>query len=124
MSDRKKLIGKLAHASEKALDDAYGYGMSKPGSFGNACNLKSAERVLKLLEKGEDDIEVLADESHEGWADIAKTFDDPIYKERPEKKAKRLELANTSYKDLAEDEKEKDRVAARALLKTYKKEKG
>ena len=117
----KVLIDTLAMASEAALDKEYSYGISTPGSFGNTCNIQSATDLLKALESGERDIEVLADISHEGWSKIARKFDDPIYKSQPEKRAKRLKLAETPYAELPEDEKEKDRVAAKAVLKAYLK---
>ena len=117
----KVLIDNLAMASEAALDKAYSYGVSAPGSFGNTCNIQSATDLLKALDKGERDIEVLADISHEGWAKIARKFDDPIYKSQPEKREKRLKLAETPYSELPEDEKEKDRVAVKAVLKAYLK---
>jgi hypothetical protein len=50
---------------------------------------------------------------------VATTYDDPIYATKPEKKENRMKLANTSYSDLSEDEKEKDRVVARSLLQAY-----
>ncbi len=122
MSKKNKvLIDTLAMASEAALDKAYSYGISMPGSFGNSCNIQSATDLLKALEKGERDIEVLADISHEGWSKIARTFNDPIYESKPEKREKRLELASTPYSELPEEEKEKDRVAAKAVLKAFLK---
>lgn len=108
---------------EAALDKEYHYGVSAPGSFGAEANLQSAKDVLEALEKGIDDVEKIADISHEAWAKIARTFDDPVYKTKPEKKEQRAKLAAIPYKDLPEDEKEKDRVAARALIKAYKKHK-
>jgi hypothetical protein len=122
MSKKNKvLIDTLAMASESALDKEYSYGISAPGSFGNSCNIQSATDLLKAIESGERDIERLADISHEGWAKIARKFDDPIYESQPEKRVKRLKLAETPYDELPDDEQEKDRVAAKAVLKAYLK---
>lgn len=111
------LIERLALVSDKALDDVYHYGLSKHGSFGWEANKGSAEAVLKLFKQGVKDVEKLADAVHKGWAGVAMSFSDPVYTTKPEKKAAREKLAKTSYSALPEDEKEKDRVVVRALLK-------
>lgn len=109
------IVRTLAKAADKALDTAYGYGLSAPETFGSAANQSSAAHALELIQKGNTDVETLASAIHEGWAVTARTFPgQPI-----EKKAKRLELAATPYADLPEEEKEKDRVSARAILSTY-----
>lgn len=108
-------IQPLADASDKALDAAYGYGLSAPGTFGAAANLSSASHALTLIQKGDTNIESLAAAIHDGWAVTARTFPgQPVAK-----KAKRLELAAKSYGLLPEEEKEKDRVAARAILEAH-----
>lgn len=109
-----------ARISDKALDKSYGYGLSSPGSFGFEANKGSAAAALELLGRGVEDIEQLADAIHRGWAGVARTFNDPVYASKPEKKASRLELASKSYSSLPEEEKEKDRVVARALLSAFK----
>jgi hypothetical protein len=109
-----------AQISDKALDKAYGYGLSSPGSFGFEANKGSAAAALELLNRGIEDVEQLADAIHRGWAGVARTFNDPIYATKPEKKIVRLELASKNYKFLPEEEKEKDRVVARALLSAFK----
>jgi len=109
----------FANISDKALDSAYGYGLSKLGTFGYAANMGSAKFALELLEKGITDIEELSRAIHLGWASVAKTYNDPVYATKPEKRASRLELANKDYNVLPEAEKEKDRVVARALLSAY-----
>lgn len=109
----------VARAVESALDKAYHYGMSQPGSFGNAATIGGAKRMIALVSDGETDVEAIADAAHEGWADVAKTFDDPVYQTKPEKKLARLKLANTPYAQLSEEEKEKDRVAARVVLASW-----
>lgn len=53
---------------------------------------------------------------------MAKTFNDPAYQSKPQKRETRLKLANTPYSELPEDEKEKDRAVARSLLDLWKKE--
>jgi hypothetical protein len=114
-------LDKWARISDKALDDAYGYGLSEPGSFGFEANKQSAAKALEQIEAGETDIDTIADAVHEGWAETARTFDDPVYETKPEKKQARMELADTAYEDLAETEKEKDRVVARAILEEFQK---
>ena len=118
-TERENFIQTLARTSDEALDAAYGYGTAQPGTFGYAANVSGASEVLALMENGERDIEVLADASHEGWANTARTYEDPVYQTKPEKRTKRLELAATSYYDLPDEEQEKDRVAVRALLNEY-----
>ena len=108
-----------AQVSDEALDNAYHYGRSKPGTFGYEANKGSAKFALNLMKNGETDIEKISDAIHKGWASVATTYDDPIYATKPEKKENRMKLANTSYSDLSEDEKEKDRVVARSLLQAY-----
>jgi hypothetical protein len=108
-----------AQVSDEALDNAYHYGRSKPGTFGYEANKGSAKFALNLMKNGETDIEKISDAIHKGWASVATTYDDPIYATKPEKKENRMKLANTSYSELSEDEKEKDRVVARSLLQAY-----
>jgi len=108
-----------AQVSDEALDNAYHYGRSKPGTFGYEANKGSAKFALNLMQNGETDIEKISDAIHKGWASVATTYDDPIYATKPEKKENRMKLANTSYSELSEDEKEKDRVVARSLLQAY-----
>jgi hypothetical protein len=107
---------KLAQISDKALDDVYHYGLSKPGSFGYEANKSSAQAVVDAYNQGISDLEELSAAVHEGWSSVAKTFDDPVYQTKPQKKEARLKLANTKYESLPEEEKEKDRVVARAVL--------
>jgi hypothetical protein len=118
----KTRIDIYAKRQDRALDETYHYGRSTSG-FGYEANKSSAKEILKLLEEGIDDLERLANASHEGWAKIAKSYEDPVYKTKPQKRDARLKLANTDYRDLPEEEKEKDRVAARALLNLWRKEK-
>lgn len=108
-----------AQISDEALDNAYHYGRSKPGTFGYEANKESAKFALDLIKTGVTDIELISDAIHKGWASVATTYDDPIYTVKPEKKENRLKLANTHYIQLSEEEKEKDRVVARALLDAY-----
>lgn len=108
-----------AQVSDEALDNAYHYGRSKPNTFGYEANKGSAEFALKLIKQGVTDLETLSDAIHRGWASVASTYDDPVYQTKPEKKENRLKLANTPYSSLPENEKEKDRVVARALLNAF-----
>lgn len=121
-------VDQLAAVSDKALDDAYHYGRSTPGNnFGWQANLKSAEFAKKAIEAGTTDIEAIADAIHKGWNVTAQAFvQNPDQFDDTEKLraagkleaklAQREKLMKVSYAQLPEDEKEKDRVVARAVL--------
>lgn len=118
-------VEQLAHISDEALDRAYHYGRSTPGAnFGWLANVESAYAAKRLIYSGETDIEVISDAIHTGWNITAMAdargelkLDTPTPEE---KKLKRFKLAQLSYAQLPEDEKEKDRVVARALLSAIK----
>ena len=121
-------INQLAAVSDEALDKAYGYGRSSPGNtFGWQANLKSAEYAKKAIMSGITDIEKISDMIHKGWNVTAKAFvQNPDQFSDTEKLkasgkleaklAQRKKLMNIEYSQLPEEEKEKDRVVARALL--------
>jgi len=114
-------VEQLAHISDKALDDAYHYGRSTPGAnFGWMANIQSARAAKRLIDAGETDIEVISDAIHKGWnVTAAADFKGQLQLDTPtpeDKKLKRAKLAMQSYSQLPEEEKEKDRVVARALL--------
>ena len=121
-------IEELAKVSDEALDKAYGYGRSSPGNtFGWQSNLKSAEYAKKAIMSGITDIEKISDMIHKGWNVTAKAFvknpeqfsDTEKLKASGKLEAKlaqREKLMNIEYSQLPEEEKEKDRVVARALL--------
>lgn len=125
-------IDQLAAISDKALDDAYHYGRSSPGNtFGWQANLKSAEFAKKAIESGVTDIDEISDMIHKGWNVTAKAFvSNPDQFDDTEKLkaagkleaklAQREKLMNIEYAQLPEEEKEKDRVVARALLAALK----
>jgi len=125
-------IQQLATISDKALDDAYKYGRSTPGNtFGWQANLKSAEFAKKIIDSGVVDIEKIGEAIHDGWNVTAKAFvqnpdqfDDTeklrVAGKLEAKLAQREKLMNTGYMQLPDDEKEKDRVVARALLAALK----
>lgn len=122
-------LQQLATISDIALDNAYHYGRSSPGNtFGWQANLKSAEFANQMIAKGVTDIEQISDAIHKGWNVTAKAFvqnpnqfdDTAKLKEAGKLEAKlqqREKLMNINYAQLPEDEKEKDRVVARALMK-------
>ena len=115
----------LATISDKALDDAYHYGRSTPGkNFGWLANLESAKAALNLIKQGATNIDMIADAIHDGWNITAMAdYNGELDLNTPtpdEKKLKRYKLAQQTYAELDEDEKEKDRVVARALLKALK----
>lgn len=110
-------------ASDAALDSRYGYGRASGDkrSFGRAANRSSAAAALRAIRRGErsgsgTSREAGADAVHQGWARTAKTSTD----QTPEKKERRAKLANTSYSNLPDDEKEKDRVSFDAVRAVYK----
>ena len=113
-------------ASDAALDSRYGYGRAQGDkrSFGRAANRASAAAMLRRLRKDRDEgretsRESGADAVHQGWSHTARTSED----QTPEKKEKRKKLADTEYKDLPDDEKEKDRVSADAVRAVYNRKK-
>ena len=114
-------VEQLAHISDKALDDAYHYGRSTPGAnFGWMANMQSAKAAKRLIDAGETDIETISDAIHKGWnVTAAADYKGQLQLDTPtpeDKKLKRAKLAMQSYSQLPEEEKEKDRVVARALL--------
>lgn len=129
---RKLSIQQLATISDEALDKAYGYGRSSPGNtFGWQANLKSAEYAAKMINAGITDIEKISDAIHKGWNVTAKAFvqnpdqfdDTAKLKDAGKLEAKlqqRAKLMNIGYTQLPDDEQEKDRVVARALLQAIK----
>jgi hypothetical protein len=124
LSETLDLI-QLATISDKALDDVYHYGRSTPGkNFGWLANLESAKAALRVINQGVTDIDVIADAIHDGWNITAMAdYNGVLDLDTPtpdEKKLKRYALAQKSYAELDDDEQEKDRVVARALLKTLK----
>jgi hypothetical protein len=120
-------VEQLATISDEALDHAYHYGRSSPGNtFGWQANLKSAAFAKKIIDAGVTDIEKISDAIHRGWNVTAQAFvKDPMQFDdsktmAPEKLqaklAQREKLMTQQYAQLPEDEKEKDRVVARAML--------
>jgi len=125
-------IQQLATISDEALDKAYGYGRSTPGNtFGWQANLKSAAYAKQMIDKGITDIEAISDAIHKGWNVTAQSFvknpdqfsDTEKLKAAGKLEAKlqqRAQLMKQNYAQLPEEEKEKDRVVARALLQAIK----
>ena len=120
-------VQQLAQISDAALDSAYGYGRSSPGNtFGWQANLKSAAFAKQMIDRGVTDIEAISDAIHKGWNVTAQAFVknpqmfDDSKTMAPEKLqakiAQRQKLMTQQYAQLPEDEKEKDRVVARAML--------
>ena len=125
-------IQQLATISDEALDKAYGYGRSTPGnSFGWQANLQSAAYAKHMIDKGVTDIEAISDAIHQGWNVTAQKFvtnpdqfdDTEKLKQAGKLEAKlqqRAKLMKISYAQLDNEEQEKDRVVARALLQAIK----
>ena len=129
-------VQQLATISDTALDQAYGYGRSTPGNtFGWQANLKSAAYAKQMIDQGVTDIEAISDAIHKGWNTTAQAFvQDPEQFDDTAKLAaagkleaklqQRAQLMKQNYGQLPEDEKEKDRVVARALLQAIRGEQG
>ena len=125
-------VQQLATISDTALDQAYGYGRSTPGNtFGWQANLKSAAYAKQMIDQGVTDIEAISDAIHKGWNTTAQAFvQDPEQFDDTAKLAaagkleaklqQRAQLMKQNYAQLPEDEKEKDRVVARALLQAIR----
>jgi hypothetical protein len=124
-------VQQLAQISDAALDAAYGYGRSSPGNtFGWQANLKSAAFAKQMIDHGVTDIEAISDAIHKGWNVTAQAFVknpdqfDDSKTMAPEKLqakiAQRQKLMTQQYAQLPKDEKEKDRVVARAMLQAIK----
>jgi hypothetical protein len=133
MSEAVELsIQQLAAISDEALDNAYGYGRSTPGnSFGWQANLMSAAYAKKMIDAGVTDIDQIADAIHKGWNVTARKFvQNPDQFEDTEKLrqagkldaklAQRAKLMKINYAQLGDEEQEKDRVVARALLQAIR----
>lgn len=125
-------VAQLAMISDEALDRAYGYGRSQPGNtFGWQANLKSAAYAKKMIDSGVTDIEAISDAIHKGWNVTAQAFvqnpdqfaDTEKLRAAGKLEAKldqRAKLMRQDYAQLADEEKEKDRVVARALLQSLR----
>ena len=125
-------VAQLAMISDEALDRAYGYGRSQPGNtFGWQANLKSAAYAKKMIDSGVTDIEAISDAIHKGWNVTAQAFvqnpdqfaDTEKLRAAGKLEAKldqRAKLMRQDYAQLADEEKEKDRVVARALLQALR----
>ena len=122
---KQELIDRATKVSDEALDKVYGYGLSTDTeSFGYKANKLSATYALHEFFHGEsidiDSVEYIANAVHDGWSYAAYHIEDSRYLTQPYKKANRLILADTSYTDLPEEEKEKDRVIARSIINFLK----
>ena len=129
-------IQQLATISDEALDNAYHYGRSTPGNtFGWQANLKSAAYAKQMIDQGVTDIEAISDAIHKGWNVTARAFvQNPEQFSDTEKlqaagklEAKlqqRAKLMNIGYAQLPDEEQEKDRVVAKALLQALKGQQG
>jgi len=127
IANQQLSVQQLATVSDEALDNAYHYGRSQPGNtFGWQANLKSAAYAKQMIDKGVTDIEAISDAIHKGWNVTAQAFvKNPMQFDdsktmAPEKLqakiAQRQKLMTQNYAQLPEEEKEKDRVVARAML--------
>lgn len=119
----------LAAQVDAAMDAEYQYGRSTPGnSFGWQATLSSVAMGRQAIERGVTDLEAVADVVHQGWNATAERFvqnpdqfsDTAALRQSGKLEAKlaaRKALMSKTYAQLPEQEKEKDRVVARVLLK-------
>jgi hypothetical protein len=77
------IVEPFARLSDRTLDAVYHYGLSKPDTFGWEANQGSARRALELILSGETNIERISAAIHEGWGEVAKSYEDPIYQTKP-----------------------------------------
>lgn len=115
----KTQVDTFARVCAQLLNQEYGQGPRKPQTFSWEANHGRARRALELLAAGETDIDKLAAAVHQGWSEVAKTYEDPIYREKPEEQARRLKLAYTPYAALSEASKNQCRDIARNFLAQY-----
>jgi hypothetical protein len=111
----KKLSQKHVKTIDDVLDKKYHRGKSKPGTFDHSAHTTAAKYAFKSIEDGEKDIDKIADMLHQGWSVAANEYKD----QEPEKKMARVALSRIPYAKLPEEEKEKDREVAKALLRAY-----
>lgn len=135
-SNQNLSVQDLATISDEALDKAYGYGRSTPGNtFGWQANLMSAAYAKKMIDAGVTDIEKISDAIHKGWNVTAQKFvqnpdqfdDTEKLRQAGKLEAKlqqRAKLMKINYAQLDDEEQEKDRVVARALLQAIKGHQG
>jgi hypothetical protein len=97
--------------------------------------MKSAAYAKQIIDQGVTDIEAISDAIHKGWNTTAQAFvQDPDQFDDTAKLAaagkleaklqQRAQLMKQNYAQLPEEEKEKDRVVARALLQAIRGEQG
>ena len=135
-SNQNLSVQDLATISDEALDKAYGYGRSTPGNtFGWQANLMSAAYAKKMIDAGVSDIEKISDAIHKGWNITAQKFvqnpdqfdDTEKLRQAGKLEAKlqqRAKLMKINYAQLDNEEQEKDRVVASALLQAIKGQQG
>ena len=99
----------LAPLTEGLLNSIHNYGLAERETFGWWANRYSVAMALSCSSMN---IETIAEAIHDGWSKCVFDVEDPVYNEKPQKKESRLTLDNTTYADLSEEEKNKDRQIA------------
>jgi len=95
----------------EAVNEAFG-NYPKPGSFEYDATIGTISFVKEGMDSGITDIEELSDLAHKGWSSAVYDWKNKDL----ERRQHRERLAEISYYDLTEEDKEKDRVAVRAML--------
>ena len=94
-------------------------------SFRRKAHRNSAAMIIKAKRKAERSGKKLSDDdagalAHKGWASSVKHHKSSM---TPEQQKRRQKLADTPYKKLSKDEREKDKVSAKAIKDVHDKQK-
>ena len=114
-------IEDLAQKVNTALIESFGQGAAGPTNNFEWLALVESVRLIKIAtDSGVGDIEKLAQSAHQGWCNIVKAdVDDQLILDTPttpERKHKRRALTLIPYEHFPDQEKERYRLMARAVL--------
>tara|TARA_B100000214_G_C23639768_1_gene477862 strand:- start:69 stop:476 length:408 start_codon:yes stop_codon:yes gene_type:complete len=93
--------------------------------YGRMAHRNSAAMIIRAKRKAERagkklSVDSAADLAHKGWASSVKHHKSSM---SPEQQKRRQKLVDTPYKKLSKDEKEKDKISARAIMNVHDKAK-
>lgn len=112
-------LDKLVQEVNKHYSEVYkcDYKPLEPNTYAYDGLVHGINMILKYV-KNSEDIEYLSNQVHEGWCINYKYWSEYDNKIKSESRDNCL---NTKYDELSEEEKEKDRLVVRYILKTLKK---